>query len=220
MKFRSSAIFSLRDFDLKQDPINTTRVRILQWRVLFNIVSFLSLLIIDLFWGFSPTLIGNVVIIALHGALFYFINSRPQKINLFSHIIIIFLALVIWMTFLIFQLDRTVPIDILVFVQIVILSFFNLGGRWGTFYSLLAVVPIFLNVLLPDGEAVMQPDENFIRYDASYFVHVSYNCLFMLFVLWQIIAAFQTAIKNWVKTSNKLQEQTDMLQTQSEELQT
>ncbi|WP_423147333.1 response regulator [Rubrolithibacter danxiaensis] len=213
-----STILSLNDYESQSEIINKARQRILLWRIIFNIISFLTLILIDVLSHDPSRIAGLSGVILLHTILIYLLVKKDWVQGI-THTILIFLTTTVWATFLIFQMKVTIPVDILVFIQVVILSFFNLNSRWGTFYSLFSLVPIFLNVILPEGNALLKPNDDLTQYDSGTFVHIFYNCLFLVFILWHIIKSFQSTIVNWRDVSAQLQKKSEELQEQSIHLQ-
>src|SRR5690606_5121459 len=98
------------------------------------------------------------------------------------------------------------------------LSLFNLNSRWAFFYAAISLLPILLNIILPEGQALFKLEEDYSGYGWSTVIQVILHGVFLVFLLWQIINAFRQTILTWKEMSEMLHEKTVMLEKQSQEV--
>ncbi|MDP3467425.1 MAG: ATP-binding protein [Daejeonella sp.] len=174
------------------DPIVRARINILFYMMSLTLVFGLILTIVYIIYGPPLQLIRIVVVMGtmIYGfrKLILFNDYRPS-----AHIVLIIINMLVWSN--IFLIANAISI---VTVQYILLSstisFFFLNGRWGIFYSLLSLFPVFIYFSLNginDSAAFISGQQ---ASEPIFIAVMMFNFFQLIFINYHFITGFYLAL--------------------------
>jgi signal transduction histidine kinase/CheY-like chemotaxis protein len=218
------------------DPIKRARIFILFYMLLVSVVFCVGLFFVYLTIGPPIQLVRIIIILILFSYGLRELCAR-QNYKPAAHIVLLVLALLIWTnSFLIINGITIITIQYILLA--ITCGFYLHNGRWGFFYSCLAILPIVILFFL-DG---VTKTNVYITYsqaiDPVYIAVLMINFFQLIFINYHFLRSLQSAISQLEKAKgdeaelnkqlkkaidiahNSSMEKTDFLSTMSHELRT
>ncbi|MFA6261121.1 MAG: ATP-binding protein [Bacteroidia bacterium] len=150
-----------RVLDTETGAFNLARIRILYVIMLFALFKVVIVLFTAIYYEQGFQLMRGLISLVVYLVLFKLLLSGKQHVPMLTHLIILTGAMVTWS--IVFISAQKLNIVALQFVFMIILSSFYLLNRfWGFLYTIVAVVPIMLFLLITRNgglELANGPDE-------------------------------------------------------------
>ncbi len=218
------------------DPINQSRLKMLFYCLIINLVFLIIVTVIYFFQGPELQFYRSLLALLLCFFTIFAINKWTIWRQI-SHLVCIVFTLFIWSNLLFYIQGINLPTIQFVFL-IMVYSYYIHGLKWGSFYSFINIFPILLyGMLNPKDYFFLQTPPQYISKFAYLFV-TTYNFLFIIFLHFNLFRSFNknifkiTTAKERLNTANialeqamiKLEETSrikmDFLSTMSHELRT
>lgn len=137
--------WSLRKaLNTEKDNLSKARIRIIYAMLLFSILKTVIVIVIGAGYHQNGQVARAAVACMFYVALTKLVLYKPQAYKAAAHVMVIIGIMIV--TTSIFLFAHSVNLQNLQFVFMILLgSFYALGGRWGVFYSVLAVLPVLVS---------------------------------------------------------------------------
>ncbi len=129
-----------------QDPVQQVQVKILYFVFLLNFVKISGFIAVAIFENDSKKLFMGAVAFILTTVILKYLLSKPKYLNLLVHCGILTGTFFLFNSIFYIQSGLTLLTIQSVFM-ISMWSFYALDGKWGFFYSILAVIPLFYSMI-------------------------------------------------------------------------
>lgn len=190
-------------FNQEEDILNRTRVKILAICLLtfIGLCSVLQVLFLFQEHNFQFTRMGFFLVLFL-AVLVLLLFRQPWSIA--GHLFIICITLMIWSGVLLFHQSVNAATAELVILA-VSSSYYILGSKWGTFYSLINMAPVLGYVILNDYFKTSLSTQRLNINHHGYMLGLVSNFLLLLYIHYAFFRAFQKSQLQEKELRNHLQ---------------
>ncbi|WP_423146217.1 ATP-binding protein [Rubrolithibacter danxiaensis] len=192
------------------DPINQARIKMLVFGLSVNLFFAGLSVIIYLISGPYLQFIRSLIVFTVGGILFISVLKWPIWRQV-SHTLMALLTVLIWSNIFIYVQGTNIPTLQFVFI-IIVYTFYVHGLRWGVFYALANILPIFIYTLLGGKDYFSFNIQPQVINKPAYILVLCYNFSLIIFLHYHFFKAFIKNISKLTRAGEELKELNSRLQ--------